>query len=169
MAPTGSEPAPSDELRQSLVAILAADVVGYTRLMGVDERGTVADLDAARTLFRTEIVARGGQPVLAVDELALEVLYLPHHVDALVLPLGLDPLQFAQLALQSLVLARQCRLLARALLAALRRRRALSRQRVTVTLQRLVLVGGVFQALRHVRDVPALILQFKFSGLQVFG
>ena len=32
------------ELKQRLVAILAADAAGYSRLMSLDERGTVAAL-----------------------------------------------------------------------------------------------------------------------------
>jgi hypothetical protein len=34
--------------RQRLAAILAADAAGYSRLMSIDEAGTVASLDAAR-------------------------------------------------------------------------------------------------------------------------
>ena len=34
----------SDALRQQLAAILAADVAGYSRLMGADERATVTAL-----------------------------------------------------------------------------------------------------------------------------
>ena len=45
----------SDEaLRQRLAAILAADAVGYSRLMAADERATVSALDAARAVFRRE-------------------------------------------------------------------------------------------------------------------
>ncbi len=36
------------ELDRKLAAILAADVVGFSRMMGADERGTLARLDAAR-------------------------------------------------------------------------------------------------------------------------
>jgi adenylate cyclase len=64
-------------LRQRLAAILAADAVGYSRLMSVDQFATVADLDAGRAVFRREIEARGGRVVdmagdsiLAVFELA---------------------------------------------------------------------------------------------------
>jgi len=65
------------ELKQRLAAILAADAAGYSRLMAADERATVAALDAARTVFRTQIEAnRGrvidmaGDSVLAVFETA---------------------------------------------------------------------------------------------------
>ncbi len=41
-------------------AILAADVAGYSRLMSLDERATVAALDAARSLFRSQVEAHHG-------------------------------------------------------------------------------------------------------------
>src|SRR5947209_18595167 len=40
--------------RQRLAAILAADVVGYSRLMTADEHVTMAALAAARLIFRTQ-------------------------------------------------------------------------------------------------------------------
>jgi len=43
------------ELKQRLAAILAADVAGYSRLMSLDERATVAALDTARKVFRMHI------------------------------------------------------------------------------------------------------------------
>jgi adenylate cyclase len=51
------------ELRQRLAAILAADVAGYSRLMSLDERGTVAALDAARAVFRGQIEAHAGRVI----------------------------------------------------------------------------------------------------------
>lgn len=64
-------------LRQRLAVILAADAVGYSRLMSVDQFATVARLDEGRAVFRKEIEARGGRVVdmagdsiLAVFELA---------------------------------------------------------------------------------------------------
>src|SRR4029077_14123230 len=39
------------DMERRLTAILAADVVGYSRLMGVNESGTLATLDALRTDF----------------------------------------------------------------------------------------------------------------------
>ena len=41
--------------KQRLAAILAADVVGYSRLMTADERATMAALEAARAIFRSRI------------------------------------------------------------------------------------------------------------------
>ena len=68
----------SDEaLRQRLAAILAADAVGYSRLMAADERATVSALDAARAVFRRRIesnrgrvIDMAGDSVLAVFETA---------------------------------------------------------------------------------------------------
>jgi adenylate cyclase len=60
-----------------LAAILAADAAGYSRLMSVDERATVASLDAARAVFRRHIessqgriIDMAGDSVLAVFETA---------------------------------------------------------------------------------------------------
>lgn len=65
------------DLKQRLAAILAADAVGYSRLMAADARATVATLDAARSVFRTRIEANqgrvidmAGDSVLAVFETA---------------------------------------------------------------------------------------------------
>jgi len=65
------------ELKQRLAAILAADVAGYSRLMAADERATVAALDTARAVFRTQIesnqgrvIDMAGDSVLAVFETA---------------------------------------------------------------------------------------------------
>ena len=45
----------STDHRKRLVAILAADAAGYSRLMASDEAATVAALDDARAVFRTLI------------------------------------------------------------------------------------------------------------------
>jgi len=65
------------ELKQRLVAILAADATGYSRLMAADEHATVAALDAARAVFRARIESNQGRvidmtgdSVLAVFEIA---------------------------------------------------------------------------------------------------
>ena len=54
---------PADELRQRLAAILAADATGFSRLMADDDRATVAALDAARHVFRTQIEAHQGRVI----------------------------------------------------------------------------------------------------------
>ena len=63
--------------RQKLTAILAADAVGYSRLMAADESATVVALDAARAVFRSQIeshqgrvIDTAGDSVLAVFETA---------------------------------------------------------------------------------------------------
>ncbi len=53
----------ANEARERLAAILAADVVGYTRLMRADDRATVATLDEYRGVFRQRIEAHGGRVV----------------------------------------------------------------------------------------------------------
>ncbi len=63
--------------RQRLMAILAADAAGYSRLMAIDEHATLAALDAARAVLGRQILARqgrvidmAGDSVLAVFETA---------------------------------------------------------------------------------------------------
>jgi len=60
-------------LRQRLATILVADVAGYSRLMGSDECGTVASLDSARTVFRTEVAAHRGRVVDMAGDSVLAV------------------------------------------------------------------------------------------------
>lgn len=50
-------------MKQRLAAILAADAVGYSRLMSQDETATIAALDAARALFRACIEANSGRVI----------------------------------------------------------------------------------------------------------
>ena len=59
--------------RHRLTAILAADAAGYSRLMAVDESGTVAALDAARALFRVRIEANRGRVVDMAGDSVLAV------------------------------------------------------------------------------------------------
>jgi len=65
------------EFRQRLVAILAADAAGYSGLMAADEKRTVAALDTARSVFRSQIesnrgrvIDMAGDSVLAIFEVA---------------------------------------------------------------------------------------------------
>ena len=44
-----------------LAAILAADVAGYSRLMGLDDVATVKTLNEARVVFRERIEHHHGQ------------------------------------------------------------------------------------------------------------
>ena len=59
--------------RQRLAAILAADVVGYSRLMTADEHATVAALDAARAIFRSRIESSQGRVVDMAGDSVLAV------------------------------------------------------------------------------------------------
>jgi class 3 adenylate cyclase len=55
-----------------LAAVLAADVVGYARLVGRDERGTIARLRAVRRTLVEPVVARhGGRIVKLMGDGAL--------------------------------------------------------------------------------------------------
>jgi len=65
--------ADSAHLTHRLAAILCADAAGYSRLMAADERGTVAALDVARDVYKSQtennqgrIVDTAGDSVLAV-------------------------------------------------------------------------------------------------------
>ncbi|MDP6953343.1 MAG: hypothetical protein QGF53_11370 [Alphaproteobacteria bacterium] len=64
-------------ITERVAAILAADAVGYSRLMADDEKATIAALDRARTVFiehieanRGRVVDTAGDSVLAVFETA---------------------------------------------------------------------------------------------------
>lgn len=61
------------EVRQRLAAILAADVAGYSRLMAGDDKGTVADLDVSRAVFREAVSAQGGRIVDTAGDSVLAV------------------------------------------------------------------------------------------------
>ena len=60
-------------LQHRLMAILAADAAGYSRLMGIDERRTLAALDAARRVFRDATRANGGRVVDTAGDSVLAV------------------------------------------------------------------------------------------------
>ena len=62
------------DLRSRLLAILAADAAGYSRLMSLDERATIAALDAARTVFREQIGVHGGRVIDTAGDSVLAVL-----------------------------------------------------------------------------------------------
>ncbi len=53
----------TEDHKRRLVAILAADVAGYSRLMAIDESATVASLDQAREVFRQSIEANQGRVI----------------------------------------------------------------------------------------------------------
>ncbi len=60
-------------VRQRLAAILAADAVGYSRLMETDERMTMAALDAAREVFKAAIESNQGHVVNMAGDSVLAV------------------------------------------------------------------------------------------------
>jgi len=59
--------------RRRLMAILAADASGYSRRMSQDELGTVAELDAARQVFREHVADHGGRVVDTAGDSVLAV------------------------------------------------------------------------------------------------
>jgi adenylate cyclase len=61
------------DLKQRLAAILAADAAGYSRLMAGDDRATVAALDAARAVFRTQIESNQGRVIDMAGDSVLAV------------------------------------------------------------------------------------------------
>ncbi len=63
----------SDEPTEKLAAILVADVAGYSRLMRVDERRTVATLDEYREVFRAAITSQDGRVVDMAGDSVLAV------------------------------------------------------------------------------------------------
>ncbi|MDH4050593.1 MAG: hypothetical protein OEU93_03385 [Rubrivivax sp.] len=80
---------PVSDLRQRLSAILAADAAGYSRLMSQDERATVATLERARAVFRSQtaahqgrVVDTAGDSVLAVFETATGALTAAMQIQA---------------------------------------------------------------------------------------
>jgi adenylate cyclase len=64
---------PERNLDQRLVAILAADVAGYSRLMEANERATVNALDASRAVFRDHATAHSGRIVDTAGDSVLAV------------------------------------------------------------------------------------------------
>ncbi len=60
-------------LQHRLAAILAADAVGYSRLMSIDDKATVAALDAARAVFRTQVEAQQGRIIDMAGDSVLAV------------------------------------------------------------------------------------------------
>jgi hypothetical protein len=64
----------ADRVERRLAAILAADVAGYSRLMGTDEEGTLAQLKAIRkSLIDPAVAAHRGRTVKTTgDGLLLE-------------------------------------------------------------------------------------------------
>ncbi len=69
-------------MERKLTAILAADVVGYSRLMGKDEAGTLAALKAHRKeLIEPKAVQYHGRTVKLMGDGTLMELHDPKPVD----------------------------------------------------------------------------------------
>ena len=59
-------------MERRLAAVLAFDMVGYSRLMGADEQGTLAALDRhRRTIFDPRALQYGGRMVKTMGDGAL--------------------------------------------------------------------------------------------------
>src|SRR5271165_1366624 len=54
----GALPLPTERVERRLAAVLAADVAGYSRLMGADEEGTLARLKAVRKALVDPTIAK---------------------------------------------------------------------------------------------------------------
>ncbi|MDP6951339.1 MAG: adenylate/guanylate cyclase domain-containing protein, partial [Alphaproteobacteria bacterium] len=61
------------KVKQQLAAILAADVAGYSRLMGDDERATIATITEYRGIYRECVEANGGRVVDMAGDSVLAV------------------------------------------------------------------------------------------------
>ena len=71
----------TDEIERRLVAILMADVAGYSRLIGMDDEGTLAQLNAHHALIEPKIKEHRGRIVRTTGD-GLLVLFVSA-VDAL--------------------------------------------------------------------------------------
>ena len=61
-----------ERINRKLAAILAADVVGYSRLMGADEAGTLAALKRHReAIFDPAVAAHNGRTVKLIGDGAI--------------------------------------------------------------------------------------------------
>ena len=60
-------------VKQRLAAVLAADVAGYSRLMGDDERATIATLDEYRAVLREHIESNDGRVIDMAGDSVLAV------------------------------------------------------------------------------------------------
>ena len=63
VALTGAVRMAEERLQRRLAAILSAEVVGYSRLMGTDEAGTLSRLNALRRELIDPIAAHSGRIV----------------------------------------------------------------------------------------------------------
>ncbi len=100
-----------ERVERRLAAILAADMVGYSRLMESDEAGTLAALKAHRSqLIDSEIAAHKGRIVKTTgDGLLAEFASIVDAVAGAAAPIVPEPTPLALLALGSVGLLRRRR------------------------------------------------------------
>ena len=67
------KPIDTSSLQHRLLAILAADAVGYSRLMSLDEHATLVALEAGRAVFRRQVAGQGGRIVDTAGDSVLAV------------------------------------------------------------------------------------------------
>src|SRR5258705_10000126 len=72
-----SKNVPVDSVERKLAAILAADVAGYSRLMGQDEAGTLARLKALRRELIDPAVAEHKGRIVTRTRPAVSLLFWP--------------------------------------------------------------------------------------------
>jgi len=78
------------ESRERLLAVLAADAAGYSRLLAMDRYATVAALEAARDVFRRHVQAGGGRVVDTAGDSVLAVFETASSAAACALAVQLD-------------------------------------------------------------------------------
>lgn len=97
-----------DQERRQLVAVLAADVVGFSRLMADDESGTLARLKSLRSeivdpsiaSFRGRLVGSAGDSVLAEFPSAIEAVRCAIDIQAMAAKRNADPTMHSQMTLR---------------------------------------------------------------------
>jgi adenylate cyclase len=78
-----SASAPRQQVERQLVAIVAADIAGYSRLMGTDEEGTLAKLKSCRRdIIEPGLARRNGRIVNTTGDgfLGTVLKSIPHQV-----------------------------------------------------------------------------------------
>jgi len=67
-----------ERVQRRLAAVLAADVAGYSRLMGIDEEGTLARLKAVRKTLVDPAIAKHRGRIVKTTGALHEKTWLPH-------------------------------------------------------------------------------------------
>ena len=89
MSPSETSASSSGELKRRWATIIAADIVGYTRLMSADPAQTVTDLDVVRGIVEAQVRHYGGHvtdlagdAIIAVFDTAVGAIYAAQAVQA---------------------------------------------------------------------------------------